>query len=299
MGPIQDVNEPDLGNGAHMNSDRLPSYSNPPVIEVLASVQFDPVPLNIAHIGLLRERFKGSFGKLETKPPIAPVIERLGVNATLNRLHIQLTNEYELPRVWFLKDTDDELVQIQPDRFIRNWRAIPRLENPYPRYESYLRPKFIEDYGEFLGFLREAGVVEQLQVNQCEITYINHIHTCEHWKSHRDIAAVLQGWNVDYEGLVGKPVESVNLSFAHALFDPARPEEFVGRLHVAIQSAFLAPDETGKERPIFVLTLTVRGRPADGDVPGFLDAGRSAIVRTFDRITTPAMHQVWGKGHDS
>jgi uncharacterized protein (TIGR04255 family) len=282
-----------------MSSDRLPSYTNPPVVEVLASVQFDPVPLNIAHIGLLRERFKDKLHKLEVKPPINPVVERLGVRAPMNRVQVQVSNEFELPRVWFLSDSGDELIQVQTDRFIRNWRAVPRLGNEYPRYEKHLRPRFIEDYQLFRDFLREDGIAEELQVNQCEITYINHIHPCECWTSHRDICAVFQGWNSDYERLVEMPIEGVNLSFAHVLYDQEEPETFIGRLHVALQSAFLAPDESGRERPVFVLTLTARGRPTKKGVLGFLDAGRSAIVTSFDRMTNPKMHQVWGKRYDS
>ena len=279
-----------------MNSaQRLPSYRKPPVVEVLASVQFDPVPLNIGHIGLLRERYRPALSKLETKPPISPVIERLGVRASVNRLQVQLSNEFELPRVWFLSDSGDQLIQVQTDRFIRNWRAIPTLGNPYPRYEDHLRPKFVEDFEIFRDFLGAESIAEDLQVNQCEITYINHIHPCECWSSHRDIGAVFLGWNSEYERSVGMPIEGVNLSFAHVLYDEDQPETFIGRLHVALQSAFLTPDESGRERPIFVLTITARGRPTEKGVLGFLDAGRRAIVTTFDRMTTPKMHAVWEK----
>lgn len=55
------------------------------------------------------------------------------------------------------------------------------------------------------------------------------------------------------------------------------------------------PSET-PIKPIYVLTLTVRGMASSPDVEGvleFADYGRDLIVRTFRDITTDEMHKEW------
>lgn len=284
-----------------MASERLPSYAKPPVIEVLASIQFDPPPnLNAAHLGLLWQRFRARFPRAEQKSPLAPIVERLGIRAPLNQVQFQLGEDAGASRLWFLNSDGDELVQVQADRFIRNWRAVPELNRPYPRYNECIRPKFLEDYREFQSFLaKEIG--SEVQPNQCELTYINHITPNQYWSKHQELASVFKGWNSAYSNSIDLPAELINLRIAHLLNDEAG--QFLGRLHVTLQSAFKSVKQpTEVDQPIFVLTLTARGRPTkEGEegVLGFLDKGHSVIVTTFDSMTTPEMHKVWEKRHDS
>ena len=63
-------------------------------------------------------------------------------------------------------------MQIQRDRFIRNWRRV-RPDDRYPRYET-LKPLFSEDWGQFVDFLGQEGLGVP-EINQCEVTSINHI----------------------------------------------------------------------------------------------------------------------------
>lgn len=280
---------------------RLPSYENPPVIEVVASVQFDPLPsLGVVHLGLLWQRFREAFPKVEQKPPIASVVERLGVRTPLNQIQFQVSDEVGVPRLWFVNEAGDELIQVQPDRFIRNWRAVPKIGGPYPRYEKYIRPRFVDDYHAFQQFLRDE-LKGEIEPNQCELTYINHIRPNAYWSSHKDIASVFRGWSSAYSGLIENPIEAVSLRVVHVLNDDAG--EFVGRLHVTLQSAFKTPLQPSEsDEPIFVLTITARGRPipkGKEGVLGFLDAGHRAIVTSFDSMTTSEMHRAWGKRHDS
>lgn len=283
------------------SSRRLPSYAKPPVIEVVASVQFDPLPnLTVAHLGLLWQRFRDRFPKVEQKPPIAPVVERLGTRVPLGgQIQFQIGDDAGVPRLWFVNPDGDELIQVQADRFIRNWRAVSHVDRPYPRYEHCIRPRFLEDYQIFQRFMsEELGVA--IQPAQCELTYINHITPNEHWNAHRDLAAVFKGWNAEYSKSVDLPVESIHQRVVHLLHDDAG--EFLGRLHVTLQSAFKnIKQPTEVEQPIFVLTLIARGRPTkEGEegLLGFLDKGHSMIVTAFDSMTTSQMHQVWEKRYD-
>jgi uncharacterized protein (TIGR04255 family) len=281
-----------------MQQPTLSTFRKPPVIEVVASVQFEPLAAaQYVHFGLLWERFRKRFPKTESRLALPQFVERLGVAS--KRADVELSaGETPSTRVWFINELGDELVQVQADRFIRNWRAVPNLQNPYPRYEECIRPRFEADYLEFLNFVKDESLGD-VQPNQCEISYINHIVPNQYWTSHADLGAVIKCWAEDASDLLDYKPEAVNLGMAYVLRDSA--EDFLGRLHVSLQSAFLPPSK-GKDQntPIFVLTLTARGRPLTQDmhgVLGFLDLGRRAIVQTFDRLTTAEMHKVWEKIH--
>ncbi|MDB6102444.1 MAG: hypothetical protein JWO52_2443 [Gammaproteobacteria bacterium] len=276
----------------------LPSFDRPPVIEVLASVQFDPPKgFSAVHFGLLWNRFRGEFPNVEQKPPLPQILERLGVASQMQLLQITgFSAEPPLPRLWFISPSGDELIQVQSDRFIRNWRAVPQLGNPYPRYRNCIRPRVEADYSTFVSLLESEGM-KAVEPNQCELTYINHIVPNEYWSSHCDLSAVMRCLPPDFCGLLEYPTEAINMASAHLLSDDKG--QFLGRLHITVQSAFREPQKADeKQVPVFVLTLTARGRPTapgiDG-VMGFLDVGHRAIVKSFDQITTAEMHKVWGK----
>jgi uncharacterized protein (TIGR04255 family) len=129
------------------------------------------------------------------------------------------------------------------------------------------------------------------------LTYINHIEPDQHWSSHAEVAAVFRGWAREYANVSEYPVEALQLTVAHII--QTGNEDFVGRLHVTLNSAFLGPTPKAPiEKPIFVLTLTARGRPVgDGEagIVAFLDLGHKAIVTAFDNMTTPEAHAIWRK----
>ena len=77
-----------------------------------------------------------------------------------------------LPRLWMVNDNDTRLIQVQPDRLVVNWRKVGG-DDVYPRYEA-IREQFTAVVDKFSAFLAEQEL-DELRVNQCEITYINHI----------------------------------------------------------------------------------------------------------------------------
>jgi hypothetical protein len=69
---------------------------------------------------------------------------------------------------------------------------------------------------------------------------------------------------------------------------------FLGRLNVSVQPAYV--NATREE--ILSMTLTARGEPLRADTDGvldFLDMGHNWIVRGFTQLTTPKMHELWGR----
>ena len=141
-------------------------------MEVALSLQFEALSrLTTAHIGLLWQKYRGQLPLIEEHPPLDPVLENFDPPRP-PQVEIAFGNKPPMPRVWFLSEANTELLQIQNDRFIHNWRKAG-TDTEYPRYEQ-IRNRFLKEVEVFAQFLDEERLGE-LSINQCEITYVNHI----------------------------------------------------------------------------------------------------------------------------
>lgn len=265
----------------------LPDFDKPPLDEVALSVQFNPIPgLQTAQIGLLWSKFRKDFPKTEQHPPLDPLTERFGP-PTRPSVHLELATSPPAPRCWFLREDGSELIQIQQDRFIHNWRKLS-ADDSYPRYE-HVRQQFQSELEIFCDFLNKENVGEFLP-NQCEVTYINAVLSGKGWERHGQLGQILSPINAQYsDGFLGEP-ESVRLAMQYII--PDESGNPMGRLHFSASPAFKSPDNI----PLYLLNVTARGAPRGkgiADIIEFMDMGREWIVRGFTSITTPQMHTIW------
>ena len=272
-------------------ADVLPSFREPPVTEVVVGVAIKPIEeLTVPRIGQLwSERFAAAFPRAEEHPPYEPPMERFDDGAPSISLGLQLGGAFPRPRVWFLNDAGDELIQVQRNYFACNWRKV-HPDTQYGRWESR-RSAFQEWFGNLEGFVEEHGL-GTVVATQCEVTYVNHIVPGPQWHEHADAPAIFR--------IFGAP--SADEKFPGTLeqaqvatqFRLVRDGEPFGRLHVTVQPAFRRTDN----QPIYIMELTARGRPlgegADG-MYAFFEEGRRSIVTGFAACTTPRMHEVWGR----
>ncbi|MCY4041028.1 MAG: TIGR04255 family protein [Gammaproteobacteria bacterium] len=265
----------------------LPDFESPPLTEVLISVQFDPLPgLQVPQIGLFWSKIRDRFPHTEQHAPVDPVNERFGPPAP-PQIQVALSQLPPMLRTWFLNDDGSELIQIQADRFMHNWRKV-EIQDAYPRYE-YVRSQFVRGISEFCGFLEEEEI-GSIRPTQCEVSYINHIEPNEIWKSHSRIGEVISAWNPSKLEEASPDIESVGIVMQQLIIDEGSKP--VGRLHISAQPAY----RTNSREPLIVLSLTARGAPAEPTIEGileFADRGRDEIVRGFASVTTPTMHKYW------
>jgi uncharacterized protein (TIGR04255 family) len=137
-------------------------------------------------------------------------------------------------------------VQIQRDRFIRNWRRV-RADDRYPRYET-LKPLFSEDWGQFVDFLGQEGLGVP-EINQCEVTYINHIEVGAGWETFGQVDKVVSLVTTGSQRFLPEP-EMLTLEARSPMPDG-------GRLRVMMQPAIRRQDA----KEVLQWTLTARGRP--------------------------------------
>lgn len=262
----------------------LPDFDDPPVVETVLSVQFEPLAsIRTAHLGILWEEFRAEFPNTEERPPLDPVLEQFPESAVARiGLRFQAFENPPVPRIWFTNDRGSEMIQVQNDRFTKNWRKDGE-GILYPHYDETIRPNFDRDYRVFLAFL-EKNQLGTPHVNQCEVTYVNHILVGQGWQRYGDLEKIFTFWRSP-DAVPPGPAEDLRM---HARFViPGTDGKPVGRLHVDVQPAV----RTSDSRPMYVLHLTARGQVGTG--VDFLDLGREWIVTTFKSLTTGSMHKIW------
>jgi uncharacterized protein (TIGR04255 family) len=268
----------------------LPDFRRPPVAETVLSLQFEPISgLTTAHVGLLWQRFRDQLPLVEEQPPLPPAFERFDAPKP-PEVEVTVEEKLPAPRVWFLNRAKTELIQVQPDRLVHNWRKVEGIE-PYPRYER-IRDDFRREAETFERFLNDEGL-GALNVNQCEVTYVNHIEGSGIWGRHGQLDTVLRNWSrLPTGAFLGEPEDAV-VRMRFVIPGEGKP---AGRLHVAFQPARKKTDNS----PLFLMTLTARGAPLGDGMEGafaFFDLGRPWIVKAFADLTTPGMHLVWERIH--
>lgn len=271
----------------------LPDFAAPPLTEVVLSLQFKPLTsLRTPHLGLLwqqfQNEFRNEFPTIEEQAPIEQAMEVFGPEQSAEvKIQLQMLDKPPVPRCWFISQDGTQLIQVQQDRFIHNWRKTGD-EGEYPRYER-VRERFRKEFQVFHGFLTAAGLGTPVP-NQCEVTYVNHIIAGKAWQRHSELAKVLViGAAAATDGL--EP-EDIRLAMRYIIRGPdAVP---LGRLHVTATPGWRKSDGV----PVIILNLTARGAPLRQDLEGalgFFDIGRRSAVRLFAAITTTDMHEEWGR----
>jgi len=262
----------------------LPDFDNPPVVETVLSVQFESVNgIHAAHLGLLWDEFRPMFPSSDERPPLEQVIEQFPETSRVRvGLQLQTFESLPVPRLCFVNRQGNEMIQVQPDRFIKNWRKEGEGER-YPHYDETIKPMFERDFATFIAFLKKYQFEPPI-INQCEVTYVNHILSGEGWETFADFEEIFNFWNGPRVDIPGR-VEDLR---AHARFTiPDHRGEPIGRLHADVQPAF----RTSDNRPMYVFHLTARGQVGRGFE--FFDIGRRWIVKSFASLTTPKMHEIW------
>lgn len=273
-------------------------YERPPVVEVALGAQFKPLAsLGVPQLGRVWETFSRRFPKVEHQPPLSHEIERRGVQAQQAPIfRVVEPAAVLMPRLWMVSELGSELLQIQQDRFIRNWRRYHDGRVVYPEYAKCLRPRMIEDLTVFLDLVRSSDLGE-IEFDQCDVTYVNHIEPNEIWDGSAAPSKVVPGFAPEIWERGSSPLDALGFRVRHEILD-ARGE-FAGHLYVQLDLGLTVPTlEAPEPHPLLVLQLYARGAPTGKGIEGvlgFLDIGHNAIVTTFDMMTSAEMQNFWGK----
>jgi uncharacterized protein (TIGR04255 family) len=260
----------------------LPEFGKPPLNEVVVGVQFEP-PQEYRKI-LAKEVwdiFREEYPTLQEQAPLPPNFETFGPpHFSGNRAAtFSLSTQAPHDRFWFLRAEKDELIQFQQDRFLHNWRMRSQAQE-YPRFES-IAGKFHDEFNKLENYMSAIGS-QKLKINQCEISYFNHI------RLGRSSNQAFSAW-LNFLSFAENQPDDFSINFREVIEDnEGKPH---GRLHVEAALASL-PDEND----VILLTLSVRGAPSASNIESAMDffsMGHDIIVRRFTQLTTEQAHKEW------
>lgn len=260
-----------MGNGD------LADYDRPPVIEVVYGAMFAPLPAwKLPHVGVFWQRIADEFPRCEHAPPI-----------TGRDDFVDLTTGLPIPRAWLISAADDRLVQLQPGRFLFNWRRREEA-GPYPRYGT-LSDRFFALFQKFRDFVA-ANQLGEIEVSDYELTYINHIFEQDGWTFPDNVGRVIDhlSWQTGRYRFLRSPLQigwQVRFAFADG----------PGTLLVKLNPAKRAKDE----KTLLVLELSAHGLPGEApldNIDKWFSCAHQWIVRGFEDITSEeAQKELWGK----
>jgi uncharacterized protein (TIGR04255 family) len=268
----------------------LLNFRNPPVDEVVLSIQFASLSkLKSAHIGLFWGRINHRFPDVSEQPAIPPAFETFGGirTAPTPMIQLQALLAPPMPRYWFEYAGEADLLQLQQDRLLRNWRQAPDNSRVYPRYEP-IREAFRKDMEEFQDWLHLEKLGEVVP-NQCEVTYINIIRLPDGSNPHTQLHRISNVWSDKMVLPSSQTLEHSNVQLV-SVFE--YQGKLAGRTYITFQPAFTQVSS----EPVVKLDITVRGKPLGDTVTAafdFLDLARVQVVNTFASITTEEMHKFW------
>lgn len=261
------------------------SFTQPPVVEVIAGVALDGLgpEAGPSLTAFWHTELRAEYPNLEQQPPYFPPVEEFPT--AVGGMGFQVNVGGPLTRLWASSDDGQELLQLQPGWFACNWRKV-KPHDAYDRWPSRRRA-FETSFRRLTNFLAADGGGEP-KVTQCEVTYVNHIGRGELEHGHSDFERLFR------VNLPETPFRLEQVASQASFVLAGEAGEPIGRLHAR---AFPAFDRDGTT-PLYVLELTVRGRPLGDGLDGalaFLDQGRDAINDAFVALTTDEMQAVWGR----
>lgn len=216
-------------------------FQNPPINELIITTYFNPPVSNLRneHVGIFWSQIKEQFPKSSQQIPIGGAEQIIDVNNEI----------FSMPRYWFISEDEINLLQIQKNAFMLNWR---RHEADYPRFNTRLKPFFDKYFSMFYEFIRKHIDASELTIDLCQLTYINVIKRCEFWSGPNDTQHVIPSFSVPDPGVAFQDTTAFNCNY---IFDVPPDLQLV----VKIRNVVVSP-EPNKSEPVLIMEIQANGR---------------------------------------
>ena len=266
------------------------TYLVPPIEELALSIQFKSLEGLVApRVGKLwAQKFASHLPRLEEHPPIQEAIERFEPPKP-HAFSFKWETGAQPNRVWMLSESGTELLQVQQNRMVSNWRK-QGTSAQYPKYHPGLREKTLEAWRHFSEFVNKEGLGELIP-NQCEVTYVDHIPIEDLPGGEGWPGQLLTCMLPTYEDPQLGQTEEASCSLVFRL-SRAKDHPPYGRLR------FSAKPKTRKAdgKKVLVLNTVARGAPegpSEDLVFETLDLLQKEASDFFKRVTTQHMQDLW------
>ena len=250
-------------------------YKNPPINEIVCGVRFAPIEqLQSGHFGILWQKFRPDFSKTEDQNLVGPVSQE----------DIGNSDKIPLPRIWFIHNKENELIQVQRNRFLYNWRKR-RVEDEYPGYK-----RVAENFEKYLSHFRRFLLEEELgnlDAKEYELTYIDLVPQGQGWENFGDLEKVFPNFlSLTKQGILSTDV--MNINWATILSLP----NSLGQLQIAIRSARRVPDH----HLLLQIEFNAYSSQPYQPMQAWFDAAHKTITELFSNLVSDKIQEkFWGR----
>ena len=271
-----------------MNDKNLPKFDAPPIIETVLSVQFKQLPIfSNAHTGWFWKNYLGSeWDQITEAPRLEDQFERFGEEKwKKSGLGFILQTHPGLGRTQIVRSDTQRMIQVQNTRFIQNWRKT--TASNYPSYDDLL-PEFIDNFQKFSKFSKDSGNPD-LELNQWEVTYVNHIEKGDLWTNVQDWEKLFPDFGVMSTGRPDLILDNFGGTWRFACGTKAK-------LYIEMKQVKIGGEHGPTGPELILLQLISRGPVVEGAdfIEGF-NLGHELIVTTFANITADIGHKYWNR----
>lgn len=251
------------------------TYRNPPVSEALLSVEFAPLealgPYNLAKMAL---KFADRYPIVREMPGVPPTVPPEAEPS------FQIFAGQPPTRLWLLNEQENELLQLQNDRAVVNWRRQSPSDD-YPGFNALLQ-RFREAWRVYLQTLIESGSNLPSSAT-AEYTYVNSIRVTSDYS--------------EFFGLMNSIPDGMPGDFGSVRFNLDRRLAFdsgeTGYLLVSCAPA------TNSENPGSDFELGVSAHVQSttfdtADIERAIDLAHQSAVHGFEAVTTEQKKREWG-----
>ena len=250
------------------------TYENPPIHEIVCGVLFDPIKgLQTSHFGILWQKFRPDFSRVENHIPIAPVSQE------------DFDNQTKLPpqRIWFVHKDDNAIIQVQFNRFLHNWRKI-RPDDKYLGYETVVE-NFERYLSGFQDFLAEENL-ENLVARHYELTYIDHILQNQGWETLNNLEKVFPSFaSLKSQNMFSTAIREINWQTVFSLPNDS------GQLTLSIRSG----QRTSDNLPLLRIEFTAHSNQPYKPRREWFDYAHEVILKHFSNLMSDEIQERWGR----
>ena len=258
-----------------MNTTSTIKYENPPIDEIVCGLRFGSIKeLKLGHFGILWQKFRPDFPKIEDQIPVNPIPAE----------DFEKPDKFPLPRVWFIHRDENEIIQVQRNCFLHNWRKM-RSDDEYPGYE-----KVVENFEKYLSHFQEFLIEESLGhlvPQQYELTYIDLIPKGQGWESLGDLEKLFPNLlSLTTQGSLLNDVRGINWQIILDL------PNGLGEVVISIRNAQRI---SNKQEVIHVQFMAVSNQ-AYQPMRGWFDDAHNTINNLFSNLVSDEIQEkFWGR----
>ena len=249
------------------------AFKKPPINEVVVATYFTPPlsTLRSEHIGLFWQTIRDEFPIARQQPPVALPNEIVALTPEV------ANDEFlPMPRYWFIADNEINLIQVQKNAFMFNWR---RRDQGYPRFHRNIKPMFDKYYGRFNEFLRKDLNTEDPTVDLCELSYINALERCDFWDGPDATATVIPSFSILAPDIDTAGTAAFNCNYVYKMSTDLQ-------LNIGIRTGVATQQQN---KPVLVFEIKASGRVGEIAKPAtdeWFERAHDAILKCFLSITS-------------